>query len=187
MSELKKILTQIQSELNVSKSHFNEFGNFKYRSAEDIEAAVKPLLLKYGLTLTLTNDLKELAGNVYVIAKATLSLGEEEISATSFAREAFEKKGMDTSQCTGCAISYANKYCLGNLFLLNDTADADALDNRGSGLTEEKLKKFCRGKVDSGEDSEIVKGFFNYYLKKVPTWNGDFNAEALFKRWLKNN
>lgn len=118
-------LSRIQAELKAPKGKYNSFGKFKYRSCEDILEAVKPLLAKYQLILTLTDDVVEVGGRVYIKATATLSDGTNEKSVTAFAREAEKKTGMDDSQITGTASSYARKYALNGLFLIDDTKDAD--------------------------------------------------------------
>jgi len=118
-------LTLIQSELNAPKNRHNSFGNYSYRSLEDILEAVKPLLKREGLVLTLTDTIEYIGDNYYVKAVARLTDGNQELQATAYAREALEKKGMDVSQITGSASSYARKYCLNGLFLIDDTKDAD--------------------------------------------------------------
>lgn len=125
-------LIEIQSKLKAPKSQTNSFGKYKYRSCEDILEALKPLLLEQSMSLTITDEMVEVGGRVYVKATATLrKVGiEETISVSAFAREAEVKKGMDDSQITGSASSYARKYALNGLFLIDDTKDADTRDNR---------------------------------------------------------
>lgn len=118
-------LALIQKELKAPKSNFNSFGKYKYRSCEDILEAVKPLLAKHGCFLTLSDDIVMVGDRIYVKATATYREGKEELIATAFAREELEKKGMDASQVTGTASSYARKYALNGLFLIDDTKDAD--------------------------------------------------------------
>lgn len=120
-------LINVQSELKAPKGNYNSFGKYKYRSCEDILEAVKPLLKKYGLVLTLTDDVMECGGRIYIRATATLTDIEtsEQIHNTALAREAADKKGMDESQVTGTASSYARKYALNGLFCIDDTKDAD--------------------------------------------------------------
>ena len=120
-------LQAVQQELKAPKSQFNKFGNFSYRSCEDILEAVKPLLKKHALVLTISDDLISSNGRYYIQAKALLfNSGGEKIEVTSYAREEETKKGMDGSQITGAASSYARKYALNGLFLIDDTKDADA-------------------------------------------------------------
>lgn len=120
-----KALQNIQQELKAPKGQYNSFGKYKYRSAEDILEAVKPLLGKHNAQLTLSDAIKEIGGRVYVEATATFTDGAETVTVTAYAREPSEKKGMDDSQITGTASSYARKYALNGLFLIDDTKDAD--------------------------------------------------------------
>lgn len=119
----------VQSELKAPKGQYNSFGKYNYRSCEDILEGVKPLLNKYGLYLTI-NDAVELIGDRYYIkATATLSDGDNCISTSAYARESLDKKGMDSSQVTGATSSYARKYALNGLLCIDDTKDADTMDN----------------------------------------------------------
>ena len=118
-------LTLIQSELNAPKSRHNSFGNYSYRSLEDILEAVKPLLKREGLVLTLTDTIENIGDNYYVKATARLTDGNQELQASAYAQESQDRKGMDPAQRTGSSSSYARKYCLNALFLIDDTKDAD--------------------------------------------------------------
>ena len=122
-----KELISIQSELKAPKTQFNKFGGYKYRKAEDILEAVKPLLAKQKCTLIITDDIVLVGNRIYVKATATIKneKGECETS-TGWAREEETKKGMDGSQITGASSSYARKYALNGLFAIDDTADSDA-------------------------------------------------------------
>lgn len=126
MSVLEK-LGAIQCELKAPKGQYNSFGKYKYRSCEDILEAVKPLLIKHKCALTVTDDLRLIGERYYVCAEATLYDAEERetVTNTAFAREDEQKKGMDGSQITGTASSYARKYALNGLLLCDDTKDAD--------------------------------------------------------------
>lgn len=125
MSELTAKLIIIQGELKAPKGQYNSFGKYKYRSAEDILESVKPLNAEQGLLLTLT-DKPVLVGEWnYIEATARLSDGENSLFVTAYARESENKKGMDHSQITGTASSYARKYALNGLYLIDDTKDAD--------------------------------------------------------------
>lgn len=121
-----KELIVIQSELKAPKSQFNKFGGYKYRKAEDILEAVKPLLNKQKCTLTITDDIVMVGNRIYVKATATIKneKGEYE-TTTGWAREEETKKGMDGSQITGASSSYARKYALNGLFAIDDNADSD--------------------------------------------------------------
>jgi hypothetical protein len=131
-----KILNKIQQELKAPKGQVNSFGNYKYRSCEDILEAVKPLLGE--ATLVINDEIVMLGDRFYVKAVATLKDDKEEVSATAYAREALDKKGMDTSQITGATSSYARKYALNGLFLIDDTKDADTKDNSGEQMPAPK-------------------------------------------------
>ena len=131
-------LLEVQKALKAPKSQRNNFGGYNYRSCEDILEAVKPLLIKNDLLLTLSDTMVEVGGRVYVKATATVETGEEEISVTAFAREEEEKKGMDGSQITGAASSYARKYALNGLFCIDDTKDSDYTNTHGKEPTEAK-------------------------------------------------
>lgn len=118
-------LTKIQTELKAPKNQYNKFGGYNYRSAEDILEAVKPLLLKYGAELTICDEICEIGGRIYVKAVCKYREGNDGVTVNAYAREPENKKGMDDSQITGTASSYARKYALNGLFLIDDTKDAD--------------------------------------------------------------
>lgn len=122
-------LSRIQAELKAPKSQRNNFGNYNYRSCEDILEAVKPLLAREGLVLTITDSIEMVGNRYYVKATATVTDGEKNFTTTAFAREAENKKGQDESQITGSSSSYARKYALNGLFCIDDTRDADTMDN----------------------------------------------------------
>lgn len=128
-------LLNVQTELKAPKNQHNDFGGFYYRSCEDIMEAVKPLLSKHGLLLTVSDSLETFGERYYVKATATVTDTEtgEKIETSAYAREAAQKKGMDESQVTGSTSSYARKYCLNGLFCIDDQKDADTCDNRQSG------------------------------------------------------
>ena len=121
-------LNNVQKELKAPKNQRNSFGGYNYRSCEDILEAVKPLLHKYRLNLVVRDDIDERNGKIYIKTFATLvdiDKPEDKIISTAIAREAETKKGMDDSQITGATSSYARKYLLNGLFLIDDTKDAD--------------------------------------------------------------
>ena len=132
-------LNAIQSALKAPKSQFNKFGGYKYRKAEDILEAVKPLLKQYGCTLTCTDELILVGDRYYIQATATITSVEDgsSVSTTAFAREELTKKGMDESQVTGASSSYARKYALNGLLCIDDTADSDTT-NVGDTTAPEK-------------------------------------------------
>lgn len=119
----------VQSQLKAPKNQRNDFGGFNYRSCEDILEAVKPLLKAEGLFLTITDDIVVLGDRYYVKATATLTDGERSLSNQAFAREPEERAKMTDSQVTGAASSYARKYALNGLLAIDDTKEADALNN----------------------------------------------------------
>ena len=129
-------LQNIQAKLKAPKSQVNSFGGFNYRSCEDILEAVKPLLAENKAELILSDDIVAVGDRVYVRATATLKAGEESVSNTAFAREALEKKGADAAQITGMASSYARKYALNGLFLIDDTKDADTDESRRAAMAQ---------------------------------------------------
>ena len=118
-------LKKIQQELKAPKNQVNSFGGFNYRSAEDILEAVKPLLAKYNAEMIIYDDIIEVGGRVYVKATAEISDGKQTIKVTACAREPLQKTKMDEPQITGTASSYARKYALNGLFLIDDTKDPD--------------------------------------------------------------
>lgn len=142
-------LIKIQHELKAPKGQYNSFGKYKYRSAEDILEAVKPLLSKYNAQLTLSDEIIEVGGRVYVKATATFKDSDSIETVTAFAREPSDKKGMDDSQITGTASSYARKYALNGLFLIDDTKDADT--DEYTQQVQQAPKKLSQATVQSIE------------------------------------
>lgn len=135
MTILEK-LAEIQVELKVTKNQTNAFGKYKYRSAEDILEAVKPFETKYKVVFKITDTLKEVAGHVYVDSEAKVidtesTDRESSISSSAQAIIDFTAKGMQMPQRTGAASSYAKKYALGNLLLIDDNKDSDATNTHG--------------------------------------------------------
>lgn len=128
MEFIEKIVA-IQSELKAPKGQYNSFGKYNYRSCEDILEGVKPLLAKHGLVLTIQDGIELIGDRYYVKATATITDGKESISTSAYARESLDKKGMDASQVTGATSSYARKYALNGLLAIDDTKDADTMDN----------------------------------------------------------
>lgn len=132
---MKELIT-IQSELKAPKTQVNNFGGYKYRKAEDILEAVKPLLAKQKCTLTITDDIVMVGNRIYVKATATIKNEKGEVeTSTGWAREEESKKGMDASQITGASSSYARKYALNGLLAIDDNADSDTTNN-GQQLTQ---------------------------------------------------
>lgn len=120
-------LAKIQQELKAPKSNRNSFGNYNYRSCEDILEAVKPLL--DGLVILIEDRIEQFGDRFYVRATVKLTDGKNEVTNSAYARESLDKKGMDDSQITGATSSYARKYALNGLLAIDDTKDADTMDN----------------------------------------------------------
>ena len=174
-------LIAIQSELKAPKNQLNSFGKYKYRSAEDILEAVKPLLKKYGCYLTITETTQEIAGYLVLNSKVSISDGDTNMSVEAQAGINPERKGMDIAQSFGSSSSYAKKYALGNLFLLDDTKDADSNKVNEPIAKKEKLdevkfkamlKALEEGKVDAVKEklpyyvlSKSQQGIINQLIK----------------------
>jgi hypothetical protein len=133
------VLHTIQTQLKVGKENRNDFGKYNYRNCADILEAVKPLLPE-GYSITLSDDLVLVGERYYIKATASLTNGSDSHSVTAFARESLDKKGMDDSQITGATSSYARKYALNGLFAIDDTKDADGMDNSDHKTKTEKQK-----------------------------------------------
>ena len=124
-------LATIQTKFKSKKSRFNSFGKYNFRSAEDILEATKPFLLELGVSVTINEKLDEIVGLPIMTSTATITDGESLIEATAIVGVDLNQKGMNTPQQFGSASSYAKKYALGNLFLIDDTADSDATNDHG--------------------------------------------------------
>lgn len=164
--ENKKVnnLINIQVELRAPKKQFNNFGKYKYRSCEDILEAVKHLLKLYNCQLTLTDEIIEIGSRYYIRATATLIDGDKVISVTGWAREEEEKKGMDASQITGTASSYARKYALNGLFLIDDANDADTpAYARVSYTKEDNNADELQGAILQMQQADTLKDAYNVW------------------------
>ena len=155
-------LAIIQKKLKCEKSQYNSFGKYKYRSCEDILKAVKPLLDETKTVLTLSDELVAIGERYYVKATATLLDTEESkdvpfISTTAYAREEETKKGMDGSQITGTASSYARKYALGGLFDIDDGIDSDATNTGETKTARAKTSVQPKSKIDFDAIDEQIK------------------------------
>jgi len=144
MKELNQKLAQIQTELKVKKSSYNSFGKYYFRKAEDILEAVKPFLLKHGVSVTIDEDI--LATDPVPMLKSTaiISDGENQISTTAIVGVDLNQKGMQAAQQFGAASSYGKKYALGNLFLIDDTQDADGSNAHGKSKAVSKIKQAAK-------------------------------------------
>lgn len=159
-----KELQLIQTKLKAPKDNYNAFGKYKYRSAESILEAVKPLLAEQGCTLTLTDDIAMVGDRIYIVATATITNSKgDAVQTKAYAREEETKKGMDASQITGTASSYARKYALNGLFCIDDTKDADAL-NTSDDYTAKPVdvKKAIKEAEDCKTRDELVKVWEKY-------------------------
>ena len=143
MKELNQKLAQIQTELKVKKSSYNSFGKYYFRKAEDILEAVKPFLLKHKVSVTIDEDV--LATDPIPMLKSTaiISDGENQITTTAIVGVDLNQKGMQAAQQFGAASSYGKKYALGNLFLIDDTQDADG-SNHGKSKAVSKIKQAAK-------------------------------------------
>jgi len=184
MSIHKKMI-EVQSELKAPKNQRNNFGNYNYRSCEDIIEAVKPILAEKELLLTISDDLVEVGERNYIKAVVTVSDGDDSITVTGFAREAVNKKGMDEMQLTGATSSYARKYALNGMFAIDDTKDADtdsfqkrkSKDNNSSSSSSksEEITKKQIASLKEWLDNDEAKKLIVAYLKK----RGHHNLKAL--------
>lgn len=199
MSTVYEKLLNIQSEIKCNKSQFNSFGKYNYRSVEDIMEAIKPLLTQYKATLTVKDDIVLIGDRYYVKATATfidIETGES-IENTAFAREEEDFKGMAKSQVTGSTSSYARKYCLGGLLLLDDTKDADALNTHDSNasknnytphteLTDSQVKRLytIANKVGYKADKlkELINKKYNKEIKELTKSEYDYICNSLQRK-----
>jgi len=159
----EKLLT-IQTKLKAPKGQYNKFGNFNYRSAEDILEAVKPLNAEQGLLLTITDEIKEVGGRIYVVATATVSDGTDELKVSAFAREPENKKGMDESQITGATSSYARKYALNGLYAIDDNKDADTDEHKQQ---QENAPKKQQAQKQQQKQQQQEQGFTEQELHEL--------------------
>jgi len=174
---MKEKLLKVQMELKAPKNQKNTFGGYNYRSCEDIFEAVKPLLEKEGLTLRLTDKLVNIGERYYIKATAILTDGNETIENTAYAREEETKKGMDGSQITGASSSYARKYALNGLFLIDDVKDSDAT-NTGE-PTKEDAEAFIVsfGKYNGKKLSEVIQD--EYYKNYLLNGNDEYLKKCI--------
>lgn len=149
MSKLNSALVKVQSELKAPKNQRNNFGKYNYRSAEDILEAVKPLLKSNGLTMTITDSVEELAGMVVITSTATISDGTDSVSSSAQAGVDPNRKGMDIAQSFGSSSSYARKYAMNGLLLIDDTKDADATNTHGDNSSASAPRPATSSSTDS--------------------------------------
>lgn len=154
----------IQSKLKAPKGQYNSFGKYKYRSCEDILEAVKPLLAETKTVLSVTDRMEVVGDRIYVRAEAHLNDCEDsgEIITVAYAREEESKKGMDSSQVTGAASSYARKYALNGLFCIDDNKDSDST-NIGNKTTDKKAETAEKIGMISSENVMSIKNIIDKY------------------------
>lgn len=171
--DILETLNVIQTTLKAPKDKYNKFGKFWYRSCEGIIEAVKPILAEHKLVLQLKDDMVEIGGRVYVKATATLrNLEGGSVENTAFAREADAKSGMDASQITGTASSYARKYALNGLFCIDDTKDADT----------DEYAEMQQNKADSKPDiKKLTAQHLNVIIKACANAKFDGDAEVFWR------
>lgn len=154
--KLHEKLLSIQTKLKAPKGQYNSFGKYSYRSAEDILEAVKPLNAEQGVLLTITDEIKEIGGRVYVVATATVSDGTDTLQVSAFAREPENKTGMDESQITGATSSYARKYALNGLYAIDDNKDADTDEHKQQ---QDNAPKKQQAQKQQQKQKQQEKGF----------------------------
>jgi hypothetical protein len=163
------ILSKIQTELVAPKNQRNNFGNYNYRSCEDILEGLKPLLKKYNSNVTLSDEIVMIGNRIYVKATAKIfSIQDDKLwsdSVTAFAREPESQKGMNEAQITGSASSYARKYALNGLFAIDDSKDADTDEHQNNANNRPAPKKVTPQKVDHKKDvTGITRNMVNAYI-----------------------
>lgn len=164
--KLHEKLLAIQTKLKAPKGQYNSFGKYSYRSAEDILEAVKPLNAEQGVLLTITDEIKEIVGRVYVVATATVSDGTDTLQVSAFAREPENKKGMDESQITGATSSYARKYALNGLYAIDDNKDADTDEHKQQQENGHK-KQQAQKQQTQKQQQQQEKGFTEQELHEL--------------------
>lgn len=183
-------LAEIQSQIKAPKGQTNTFGKYKYRSCEDILEAVKPVLLKYGFALIITDDIVMVGERYYVKATACIVGEGATYQATAYAREEDSKKGMDASQLSGATSSYARKYALNGLFAIDDTKDAD-FTNQGE--TKPKPEVKTPSIVAISDDAfkmamDAAKTDHTVYPRVIVKYSlTAFQDEQLFNQFNKHN
>lgn len=175
-------LAAVQRELKAPKGQFNSFGKYKYRSCEDILEALKPVLGKHGCAVTLSDEVVQVGERFYIRATASIMDCESGGRAfnTAFAREDADKKGMDGSQITGTASSYARKYALNGLFLIDDTkdADTDAYHEQTTGEKPKEDPKIAAAKAKANEVKRMLVKIMGDKTAAAQLWNEKYKQDA---------
>lgn len=166
-------LIEVQEELKAPKGQYNSFGKYYFRSTEDIVEALKPLLIKRGLLLLMYDEIELIGSRIYVVSTADLTDGAANIKVSARARESETKKGMDDSQITGTASSYARKYALNGMFLIDDSKDADTPEYSGQMNNQQQSKQ----PKQPGVTLDAVKTALNDLVKKT---NGDYTKISAY-------
>lgn len=178
MAEMKNVLKKlliIQQNISVPKGQHNEFGDFNYRSCEDILERARPLCNDNGLVIRLTDKIIQMSDRFYVEATAAvIDVDSGEVfSTTAYARETETRPKMDVAQITGASSSYARKYALAGLFSLDDNKDADTMDNTSQEDKDKVLKSICRtiraNKIDNGLVTKIIENKYRKFNSKQLT------------------
>lgn len=194
---LNQRVGDIQHKLKAPKGQYNSFGKYNYRSCEDILEGVKPLLKEHNLALLIDDEIVQIGERYYVKATAKITDGREIVSATAYAREPDTKKGMDESQITGATSSYARKYALNALLCIDDTKDADTMDNSKKpvqqtqetvynwnslktratqgGISEDDLKHYLKETLKVNESKDMTQELYQQAFNWV-------NAQRYAKR-----
>ena len=170
-------LSVVQTELKAPKTQFNGFGKYKYRNCEDILEAVKPLLAKNKLTILVSDMVENVNDRFYIKATVTLVDVEtgENTTTQAYAREEENKKGMDSSQLTGSTSSYARKYALNGMFLIDDTKDADTTNNHGN---DQKNENKDTNKSDKQQQKKETKKItIETYLEAIRKYEKEYQTE----------
>ena len=180
--EIYEKLNKIQSELKAPKGQYNKFGKYSYRSCEDILEALKPHLLKYGCVVTLTDDMQLIGDRYYLKATATITDAESGklVSNVALAREDKERAGMSESQITGTASSYARKYALNGLFLIDDTkdADTDAYHEQTTGEKHKEEPKIAAATAKANEVKKLLVKISGDKTIAQQVWNEQYKQDA---------
>ena len=175
MKELNQKLAIVQTKLKTKKTSYNAFGKYYFRKAEDILEAVKPFLLEQGVSVTIKEEIIATDPVPTLQTTATISDGENAIHATAVVGVDLNQKGMQTAQQFGAASSYGKKYALGNLFLIDDTQDADGTNDHGKNGVVSKLKERAKPSITADQMKDAVK-----YIK------AGGNVEAISKKYKLN-
>lgn len=171
-----KALAKVQQELHAPKSQFNKFGGYSYRSCEDILQAVKPLL--GDAVILVSDEIKVVGDRIYVQATAKFCHGDQIIESVAYAREPLNKKGMDESQITAATSSYARKYALNGLLLIDDNKDADSMDNRQEKTAKTaKTKKPVNGPSFESSAATLIQIMIENPFEAAQYWR-TFNHET---------